>query len=210
MTIDSYVGNRPLSETAGTRREWAPAADTDTFSVQYVPGYLDVFVNGAKLVAADFTATNGTSFTLVTPTVADDTVAIIAWALIVTTEDAFPVGSIYLAAGIEDPNTFRPGTWSKIAAGRMLIGAGTLGSDTYVAGDEGGEARHTLTVDESPIHTHSWNYQLNGTAGSNRAAVAGQASSEGAIGDANDETGGDQPHENRPPYLAVNIWERIA
>ncbi len=207
MSIDSYIGNRPITETAGTRREWLPAVGTDTFTVQYVPGYLDVFLNGDKLMSDDFTATNGTSFTLVAPTIADDTVAIIAWAMIAAPENIFPIGSIYLAAGAEDPNTFRPGTWIKAAAGRMLIGAGTLGSDTYAAGDEGGEARHTLTTPEMPGHSHPVGFRsVYETSGAGAAMTPWSDTGFGSTQD----VGGDQPHENRPPYLTVNIWERTA
>lgn len=67
---------------------------------------------------------------------------------------AFPVGAIYITAGNTNPGTFLGGTWAQIAAGRTLIGAGTLGADTYAAGAEGGAARVTLGVNEIPSHNH--------------------------------------------------------
>jgi hypothetical protein len=66
----------------------------------------------------------------------------------------FPVGSIYITAGDTNPGTFLGGTWAQIAAGRTLIGAGTLGTDTYAAGAEGGAARVALTTAEMPSHNH--------------------------------------------------------
>jgi len=66
----------------------------------------------------------------------------------------FPVGSIYITAGGTNPGTFLGGTWAQIAAGRTLIGVGTLGTDTYAAGAEGGAARVTLTTTEMPSHNH--------------------------------------------------------
>ena len=66
----------------------------------------------------------------------------------------FPVGSIYITAGDTNPGTFLGGTWAQIAAGRTLIGAGTLGTDTYAAGAEGGAARVTLGIHEIPSHNH--------------------------------------------------------
>lgn len=66
----------------------------------------------------------------------------------------FPVGSIYITAGNTNPGTFLGGTWVQIAAGRTLIGVGTLGSDTYAAGATGGVARVTLTTNEMPAHNH--------------------------------------------------------
>lgn len=67
---------------------------------------------------------------------------------------AFPVGAIYITASNVNPGTFLPGTWTQIAAGRTLIGVGTLGSDTYAAGATGGAARVTLSTSEMPWHNH--------------------------------------------------------
>ena len=66
----------------------------------------------------------------------------------------FPVGAIYITAGNTNPGTFLGGTWTQIAQGRALIGVGTLGSDTYAAGDTGGSSRVTLSISEIPSHNH--------------------------------------------------------
>lgn len=66
----------------------------------------------------------------------------------------FPVGSIYITATATSPASFLGGTWSQIAAGRTLIGVGTLGGDIYAAGDTGGAARVTLGINEIPSHNH--------------------------------------------------------
>jgi microcystin-dependent protein len=66
----------------------------------------------------------------------------------------FPVGSIYITAGNTNPGTFLGGTWTQIAQGRTLIGVGTLGGDTYAAGDTGGSSRVTLSISEIPSHNH--------------------------------------------------------
>lgn len=68
--------------------------------------------------------------------------------------NAFPVGAIYITAGNTNPATWLGGAWALTAAGRALIGVGTLGTDTYAGGDTGGEARHTLTTSEMPSHSH--------------------------------------------------------
>lgn len=67
---------------------------------------------------------------------------------------AFPVGAVYITATNTNPGTFLGGTWAQIGHGRTLIGVGTLGTDTYTAGDEGGAARVTLTTSEMPSHNH--------------------------------------------------------
>ncbi|GFO80787.1 MAG: hypothetical protein A49_04140 [Methyloceanibacter sp.] len=50
-----------------------------------------------------------------------------------------------------------PAGWTEYTAarGRMLVGTGTLGGETYNPADTGGEAFHTLTIAEMPAHNHS-------------------------------------------------------
>lgn len=67
---------------------------------------------------------------------------------------AFPVGAIYITAANTNPGAWLGGTWVQIAQGRTLIGAGTLGVDTYAAGNTGGAARVTLSTGEMPAHNH--------------------------------------------------------
>ena len=69
-----------------------------------------------------------------------------------------PVGTVRDFTVEFNPNESWGGTWSKMDAGRVLVAAGTYkeGSDsyTYNLGDKGGEAKHQLTTDELPPHTH--------------------------------------------------------
>lgn len=124
-----------------------------------------------------------------------------------------PVGSIWITAAATDPSLQFPGTtWQQISQGRVLIGAGTLDSDVYVAGDEGGEARHTLTVQEIPGHTHSYTDSVSQFLGAGLGdwGSAGDVYRDTFVARTTEGTGGGQAHENRMPYLAVNIWQRIS
>lgn len=56
---------------------------------------------------------------------------------------------------------FGYGTWEAYGAGRVTVGGGS----GYSAGSEGGEATHTLTVDEMPRHTHDSCSLLNDYSG---------------------------------------------
>lgn len=62
----------------------------------------------------------------------------------------YPVGSIYMSVNSTDPSTLFGGEWEALDEGRVLIGA----NSTYSAGSKGGEATHTLTVEEMPTHGH--------------------------------------------------------
>ena len=62
-----------------------------------------------------------------------------------------PVGSYYTSDKDTEPSKiFGFGTWERVK-GVVLLGAD---EDAYPAGSEGGEAEHTLTVEELPQHTH--------------------------------------------------------
>ena len=49
-----------------------------TFSVQYIPGYIDVYLNGSRLSSAEYTATNGTSIILSVGASLNDVIEIIS------------------------------------------------------------------------------------------------------------------------------------
>lgn len=61
----------------------------------------------------------------------------------------YPVGSIYMNINPVSPDLIFGGEWVRIKD-KFLLSAG----DNYNAGDEGGEATHTLTENEMPSHTH--------------------------------------------------------
>jgi len=52
---------------------------TTTFPATYDAGFVDVYLNGVKLLGTDFTATNGTSIVLATAATTGDTVSIVAY-----------------------------------------------------------------------------------------------------------------------------------
>lgn len=125
-----------------------------------------------------------------------------AW---LTAQGAYPVGAIYLSLTDANPAALFGGTWERIG-GRFLLGA----DSTYAAGSTGGEAAHTLTVDEMPRHNHEID-NLN-AAGNATPFMTVQAQDKKGYG-GNVQTmyaGGAKAHNNLPPYLAVYIWKRTA
>lgn len=88
--------------------------------------------------------------------------------------------------------------------GRFIVGAGGV----YDLGDIGGSDDVTLTVNQMPAHTHTYtppiaNVDVEPPVGAPDLA-AGISLTPANTG----STGGDQPHENRPPYYAVRwaMW----
>lgn len=77
----SYIGNEPVISAIRTVTEATATANQTVFNPAggYTVGYLDVFVNGVQLNSDDFTATNGSSVTLVSACAAGDAVRLVAW-----------------------------------------------------------------------------------------------------------------------------------
>lgn len=120
----------------------------------------------------------------------------------------YPVGSIYMSVNDVSPSTLFGGSWEKIED-TFLLASGS----TFALGQTGGEINHTLTIDEMPSHSHPQSLigsdqEPNGAAynwvnsNNNRYLYSGN--------DLAISAGGDQPHNNMPPYLVVNIWKRIS
>ena len=140
-----------------------------------------------------------------------------------TLDMIYPVGSIYMSVNNVDPANLFGGTWERIKD-RFLLASG----DTYSNGATGGEATHKLTTNEMPVHIHNERF-------SNGAYATWEGFTNASQGGTNTVrgvelpnytyypsksgtysylttgyTGGDQPHNNMPPYLVVNIWKRTA
>lgn len=115
----------------------------------------------------------------------------------------YPIGSIYMNVSETSPETLFGGKWEQIKD-TFLLASGTA----YVGGTTGGEASHTLTLDEMPSHEHTGKGWAAVTDGSGSYYVLGAAGNSSRTYSTN-TTGGSQPHNNMPPYLAVYVWKRI-
>lgn len=132
-------------------------------------------------------------------------------------DKTYPVGAIYMSTVSTSPASLFGGTWQQLED-RFLLGAGT----NYSAGVTGGEATHTLTVEEMPSHYHVQSsnngnyrykqvYNYEGTPGTltgikevNERITTGQYYVE------TEPAGSGQAHNNMPPYLVVYMWKRTA
>lgn len=122
----------------------------------------------------------------------------------------FPVGAYYITESTTTPASLFGGEWVQVS-GKFLLGQSV--QDGYLVGSEGGEKTHTLTTEEMPEHYH----QLGSKPNTGNIAVAGPYSADGGGYNSNFEgyidstsVGGNQPHNNMPPYRTVNIWRRTA
>lgn len=142
----------------------------------------------------------------------------------------YPIGSIYISTSSVNPSTLFGGVWRQ-SQDRFLVGAG----NSYLVSSTGGAAVSTttnatgttgstvLTIDQIPNHQHNiQGYNTSGSAASwTERAVSYQSNNVGFgtgirssfVGGGNGHTHSLNSHNHSvstlPPYLAVNIWERV-
>lgn len=135
--------------------------------------------------------------------------------------EIYPVGSIYISVSNTSPASLFGGTWERLKD-RFLLGAG----DSYSAGNTGGETQHTLTDNELPIMEGSiaihgaengtilWHptgvFSVSPIQEVYRDIGGTRVDNIKSITHINYKAGGDQPHNNMPPYLAVYMWKRVS
>lgn len=149
----------------------------------------------------------------------------------------FPVNSLYITLGSENPSSLWLGTTWQKQEGRFLLGS----SSSYSLGSTGGNSSVALSVDNLAPHTHtattashthtqpahSHNYGITRhydgtyyTAGANQTTSGTKQMSVSSAG--GETTGSASPVTTigstgkgtafsiLPPYLVVNIWKRLS
>lgn len=119
-----------------------------------------------------------------------------------------PVGSIYTSTIPTDPHELFGGTWEPIQD-TFLWCAGPK----HAAGTTGGEETHKLVINEMPLHTHG----LMRYTGTDDKNFSGRLENGLCANDSpnylaanTNATGGNQSHNNMPPFRSVYCWHRIA
>lgn len=148
----------------------------------------------------------------------------------------YPVGSIYMSVSALSPTTLFGGTWEKLK-NVFLLGAGdiyTLGEsggevehtltqnempghthditgNTSSAGSHSHDIGCDLDAQYTKTGTKSYSVHSAGVSGAGKNISSSSSSSHThAISLTSALTGGNNSHNNMPPYIAVNIWKRIS
>lgn len=128
----------------------------------------------------------------------------------------YPIGSYYWSSNAANPSSIFGGTWEQVKD-KFVLAAG----DSYKVGTTGGEASHTLSIDEMPRHSHDrivcQNYCLgdnglttNGTEGSAAIIISSGKYNQPAGYYGTNPSGGSTAHNNMPPYITAYCWHRTA
>ena len=118
----------------------------------------------------------------------------------------YEIGDGFWTKNPTPPSERWPGTTWEQLKDTFLLSSG----NTYSIGQTGGEEKHKLTIDEMPSHKHNA-VSTDGTPKDGIALFPFQMIVANTnIVDRNVilPTGGDQPHNNMPPYTVRSYWER--
>ena len=127
-------------------------------------------------------------------------------------ELVYPVGAVYISASEASPAEVFGGSWEKLQD-CFLLSAGQK-----LLGQTGGEWEHTLTQAELPGHVRQFAIGSNGAYDEvfdkQRTSLNFECQEQYTRGSLDSSmmlpTGGNQPHNNLPPYRVVNMWQRVA
>lgn len=127
---NGYIGRAPgdSAVTIGRQVNTLSGVQTSfTFASGYTPGLIDVYINGTKLIdISDFTASNGSTVSLITPGQGGDVLEFIAY-------KAFNVGNVTNASGdFAVDNNLTVGGY--VSAGGTVTGTAFYGSGTNLTG----------------------------------------------------------------------------
>lgn len=142
----------------------------------------------------------------------------------------YPVDAVYISVNSTSPASLFGGTWEQIH-GRFLLASGSPDANTdnwfgnitggwnAVLGSTGGQDYHKLTINEIPLHDHNlirqqW-YSADQVHSSASYSIFSWKTEEGGSTSSSyngkvEATGGDNAHNNMPPYLAVYMWKRVS
>ena len=123
-------------------------------------------------------------------------------------ETIYPVGSIYINAGVAtNPGTLLGfGTWSAFGTGRTIVGVDSSDTDFDAVRETGGAKTHQLTISELPAHTHNVSMSTSDVDGD----FLSEGNNTGISTFTTTSTGGDQAHNNLQPYITAYMWRRTA
>ena len=105
--MSGYIGTQPVPQATQTRDAFTATSNQTSFATSgYTPNFLDVFLNGVKLAAADYTASNGSDVVLATGATTGDILEVVAYTTFdtanVTGAANFTVTGSFTSQGIDD------------------------------------------------------------------------------------------------------------
>ncbi len=105
--MSGYIGTQPVPQSTQTRDSFTATSGQTSFATGgYQSGYIDLYLNGIKLAAADYTATNNSDVVLAVGATTGDILEVVAYTAFntanVTGAVDFTVTGLFTSRGIDD------------------------------------------------------------------------------------------------------------
>ena len=136
--MSGYIGTQPVPQATQTRDAFTATAGQTSFATAgYTPSFLDVYLNGIKLAAADYTASNGSDVVLASGAALDDILEVVAYTSFeVVTDTVTNAGTV-----LNLDRTGSDGTILDLKKDGSTVGSiGNTGSRMYLGSGDVGAA----------------------------------------------------------------------
>ena len=150
--MSGYIGTQPVPQATQTRDAFTCTAGQTSFATSgYTPSFLDVYLNGIKLAAADYTASNGSDVVLVSGAALDDILEVVAYTTFESADHYTKAvsDSRYIAQGTPTGGGMfkgENGTVGTQAGDIFRINDQTLNTNTTIDADENASCAGPLTL----------------------------------------------------------------
>jgi len=158
--MSGYIGTQPVPQATQTRDAFTATNNQTSFPTSgYTPEFLDVFLNGVKLAASDYTATNGSDVVLAVGATTGDILEVVSYGTFEVLNPTFD-GNVTFTGNASfgdndkaifgdgnDLQIYSDGTHSRIyesGSGLLVVRASNFnvnnadGSDSYITMQDGG------------------------------------------------------------------------
>ena len=150
--MSGYIGTQPVPQATQTRDSFTATAGQTSFATGgYTPSFLDIFLNGVKLSAADYTASNGSDVVLASGAATGDILEVVAYTAFASADHYTKSvsDSRYIAQGTPTGGGMfkgENGTVGTQAGDIFRINEQTLNTNTTIDADENASATGPLAV----------------------------------------------------------------
>ena len=150
--MSGYIGTQPVPQATQTRDSFTATSGQTSFATGgYTPNYLDVYLNGVKLAAADYTASNGSDVVLSSGAAVGDILDVVAYTTFESADHYTKSASDlrYIAQGTPTGGGMfkgENGTVGTQAGDIFRINEQTLNTNTTIDADENASATGPLAI----------------------------------------------------------------
>jgi hypothetical protein len=177
--MSGYIGTAPVPQATQTRDSFTATSGQTSFATSgYTPNFLDVFLNGVKLAAADYTASNGSDVVLASGAATGDILEVVAYTAFdtanVTGATNFTVTGAFTSQGIDDngnataltidsSENIMIGTTSQFGSAITCIDAGDSKNGLAINQDHAGGGFTPVLIDRTASDGTLIAFDRNGT-----------------------------------------------